>query len=337
MPKRRRSAKKRSASALSPGASPEAQKRSKVADVGSASKRRHLSTPSKSPRDEHEPAHATEQKAAGEAPQKFEQDVSRSATAPQATMTGANWNYDDDDQTCGPHCWPGQINGKQQSPIDLRLSKMKIITLKEPIQFVHYDKPLSGEFLNTGHSVQFIPDTQGENCPQIKGGMLDQTYKFIQYHYHWAQENSEGSEHALCGLRYPAELHLVHQGVDDPSKLAVLGIFLHLGDEHTALGPDCKVFPEIVECGQKVRCKSPVLLETKLPECKASFARYNGSLTTPPCSENVIWTVFTEPVQVTHEQLDVLRAIKDYRGTIIRKNYRPLQSVNDRSVFLASC
>jgi carbonic anhydrase len=125
---------------------------------------------------------------------------------------------------CGPQKWPGQIDGKQQSPIDLRLSKMKVITLKDPLQFINYDKPISGDFLNTGHSgkfcvcynqlnafclVQFIPDAQGDNCPKIKGGMLDQTYKFIQYHYHWAQDNNEGSEHALCGLRYPAELHLV--------------------------------------------------------------------------------------------------------------------------------
>lgn len=64
----------------------------------------------------------------------------------------ANWNYDDDDCQCGPQKWPGQIHGKQQSPIDLRLSKMKVITLKDPIQFVNYDKPISGDFVNTGHS-----------------------------------------------------------------------------------------------------------------------------------------------------------------------------------------
>lgn len=99
---------------------------------------------------------------------------------------------------------------------------MKMIALKDPFQFINYDKSLSGEFINTGHSgewvslclsrsinlVQFVPNPTTDT-PQIKGGMLDQTYKFIQYHYHWAQENNKGSEHALCGLRYPAELHLV--------------------------------------------------------------------------------------------------------------------------------
>jgi carbonic anhydrase len=85
--------------------------------------------------------------------------------------------------------------------------------------------------------------------------------------------------------------------------LAVLGVFLHLGDEHTALKPDCQVFSEILECGQKVRTKSPITLESKLPDCRATFARYNGSLTTPPCSENVVWTIFTEPVEVSSEQV----------------------------------
>jgi len=247
----------------------------------------------------------------------------------------ADWNYDDDCE-CGPQHWPGQINGKQQSPIDLRLSKMKVITLQDPLQFTNYNKPLSGEFVNTGHSVQFIPDSQTDG-PQIRGGMLDQAYKFVQYHYHWAQDNNEGSEHALCGLRYPAELHLVHQGIDDPTKLAVLGIFLHIGLDNVALKPDSEIFGEIVECGQKVRTKTPITLQNKLPESLASFARYQGSLTTPPCSENVVWTIFTEPVEVTPQQLESLRAVKDYRGSIIRKNYRPLQNVNDRNVFLASC
>lgn len=133
--------------------------------------------------------------------------------------------------------------------------------------------------------------------------MLDQTYKFIQYHYHWGQDNTEGSEHALCGLRYPAELHLVHQGVDDPSKLAVLGIFLHLGSDHIALDPDSQALPQILESGQRVRSKIPVSLEAKLPDSRASFARYNGSLTTPPCSENVVWSIFLEPVEVSHDQV----------------------------------
>lgn len=112
-----------------------------------------------------------------------------------------------------------------------------------------------------------------------------------------------GSEHTIGGLRYPAELHLVHQGVKDQSKLAVLGVFLKQGQQNLALGPEVNILPKIVECGQKARLESGVKLIDKLPECPSSFARYDGSLTTPPCSENVVWTVFTDPVDITGVQV----------------------------------
>ncbi|KAI6232063.1 Alpha carbonic anhydrase domain-containing protein [Aphelenchoides besseyi] len=267
-----------------------------------------------------------------------------------AIMTGSSWNYDDDGE-CGPHKWPMAVDGTRQSPIDLRLSKMNVITLQEPLQFVNYDQPLHGEYVNTGHSVpaklqhelnlmsgvsvQFLPSTQS-SLPEIYGGLLDQHYRFVQYHYHWAQQDLEGSEHAICGLRYPAELHLVHQGVDDPAKLAVLGIFLNRGDgDSRALGPDAEVFAQLTESGQRAAAKSAVNLSEKLPECKTSFVRYEGSLTTPPCSENVTWTIFTDPIDITPKQLELMRSIKDHSGSIIRKNCRPLQRLNNRTVFFA--
>ncbi|CAD5234089.1 unnamed protein product [Bursaphelenchus xylophilus] len=242
------------------------------------------------------------------------------------------WNYDDEGE-CGPKNWPGQIDGKYQSPIDLKLSKMKVVNLDDHFVFENYDKVLVGEFVNNGHSVQFIPDA-GQAIPTVSGGMLDQKYQFVQYHYHWGQHEG-GSEHTIGGLRYPAELHLVHQGVDDPTKLAVLGVFLKLGEQENALRAEVDILPNIIECGQKCRLEKGVRLQDKLPECPSSFARYDGSLTTPPCSENVVWTVFTDPVEVTEHQLDLLRNVKDNRGAIIRKNYRPVQSWNDRKVFLA--
>jgi carbonic anhydrase len=244
----------------------------------------------------------------------------------------AEWGYDDED-TCGPCNWPGvPKNGTQQSPIDLKLSKMKTYTLADPIKFVNYNKPLNGEFVNTGYSVQFVPDSRMD-VPEIYGGMLDQSYRFIQYHYHWAQNDNEGSEHTLGGLSYPAELHLVHQGVDDPSKLAVLGVFLTIGKDDSALSAEEAIFGKICESGSKAEYRGQVL-EKKLPENLCSFARYQGSLTTPPCSECVTWTVFTDPISVTREQLAALRQIKDCRGKVHRKNYRPVQRLNGRQVLL---
>jgi carbonic anhydrase len=243
-----------------------------------------------------------------------------------------NWNYDDDGE-CGPCNWPGETHGHAQSPIDLQLSKMKTICLNDHLKFVNYNKPISGEIVNNGHSIQFIPDPRID-VPEIYGGMLDQSYRFVQYHFHWAQNDNEGSEHTLGGLQYPAELHLVHKGVEDPSKLAVLGVFLTVGKDDSALRTEETVLSKILECGQRAELKNQIL-DFKLPENRNSFARYNGSLTTPPCSECVVWTVFTEPVSVTREQIALLRTVKDYRGSTIRKNYRPVQNLNDRTIYLA--
>jgi carbonic anhydrase len=247
-------------------------------------------------------------------------------------MTGSTWNYDDDDCECGPRNWPGEPKGNKQSPIDLQISKMKTVGLNDPLKFVNYDKPISGQLVNTGHSVQFTPEAR-INAPEIYGGMLDQSYRFIQYHFHWAQKDNEGSEHTLGGLRYPAELHLVHQGVDDPTKLAVLGVFLKLDDIGSALSVDEAALSKIKENGQSTSIKDQVL-NVKLPDNCGSFARYEGSLTTPPCSENVIWTVFTDPLGITTKQIALLRSVKDYRGSVIHKNYRPVQNLNDRKIYL---
>uniref|UniRef100_A0AC34QTQ5 Carbonic anhydrase n=1 Tax=Panagrolaimus sp. JU765 TaxID=591449 RepID=A0AC34QTQ5_9BILA len=195
----------------------------------------------------------------------------------------AQWNYEEDSQ-CGPCSWPNAETGRQQSPIDLKLSKMKVYQLADTMKFVNYHRPINGELVNNGHSVQFVPDSRID-APEIYGGMLDQSYRFVQYHYHWAQNNNEGSEHTLGGLSYPAELHLVHQGVDDPSKLAVLGVFLQIGKDDSAVSADETVLGEIVNFGDRAEIRGQIL-DMKLPENKCSFARYQGSLTTPPCTEN---------------------------------------------------
>lgn len=98
--------------------------------------------------------------------------------------------------------------------------------------------------------------------PEIFGGELDQVYRLIQYHFHWGQNDHEGSEHTLAGLRYPAELHLVHQGVDDPSKLAVLGVFLNIGEDGEALDSEAKHLGQVIEpsnyismdCSSSINC-----------------------------------------------------------------------------------
>ncbi|MFH4984763.1 hypothetical protein AB6A40_011472 [Gnathostoma spinigerum] len=101
-------------------------------------------------------------------------------------------------------------------------------------------------FLPQSISVQVNVDV-GTHKPEVSGGGLDQRYRLIQYHFHWAQHDHEGSEHTLGGLRYPAEMHLVHKGVDNPEKFAVVGVFLIVGNDGKALKVEENVLPKITE------------------------------------------------------------------------------------------
>ncbi|KAL3096009.1 hypothetical protein niasHS_005768 [Heterodera schachtii] len=283
-------------------------------------------------------------------------------TAPVARpLTVKDWDYDERGQ-CGPKHWlriaKCEHLGDHQSPIDFQLSKMRIHPLNiHPLCLVNFKKPLAGQLINTGCGIQFQPDPQIEP-PEIYGGLLDQNYRFVQYHFHWAQNDNEGSEHTIGGLRYPAELHLVHQGVKNPSKLAVLGIFLKLDNESengekkkfVFSAEEMEALKKVIEFEQNAAIDTEHSLSSKLPPncCQemassaehfvSSFVRYEGSLTTPPCSENVTWTVFTDPLLVTREQMSLLRALKDCKGNVIEKNYRPVQKCsNDREVlFMAA-
>ncbi|CAD6185223.1 unnamed protein product [Caenorhabditis auriculariae] len=240
-------------------------------------------------------------------------------------MTG-HWSYYEDDG-CGPTQWP---NGLRQSPVNIDLSNVVFHETNDGIKFVNYDHVLRGELVNNGHSVQLKPELYGE-APEIYGGGLDQVYRLVQYHFHWGSNCCEGSEHLIDGKSYPAELHLVHQGTEDPNMLAVIGVFLEIGDDGSALAQEEQVLSRLQYNNSSAYVENIVLAD-KLPINRNSFFRYSGSLTTPPCSEVVTWTVFPQPIQVTEEQLDLFRNVEDpYRRPIVR-NFRPVQELYDREI-----
>uniref|UniRef100_A0A915CZ37 DNA topoisomerase n=1 Tax=Ditylenchus dipsaci TaxID=166011 RepID=A0A915CZ37_9BILA len=252
----------------------------------------------------------------------------------QKYLAHLNWNYIESSRY-GPTHWPIlSCDGKQgrysclvhemahQSPVNLVLksgSRNTALNDIEPLKFINYDQEITGVLVNTGRSVQFNVNPQ-MHLPEICGSRLKQHYQFVQYHFHWSQNDNEGSEHTIDGHHYPAELHLVHRGVSDPTKLAVLAVFLELSNKKgKALKPDAYVLPFIQDYTQELQIEKQQL-KFKLPRKKQSFLRYKGSLTTPPCTENVVWSVFTEPLLISKSQLNLLRNIKDSQKCLIQKN-----------------
>ena len=145
---------------------------------------------------------------------------------------------------------------------------------------------------------------------------MDGSYQLWQFHAHWGSDNSKGSEHTVDGESYAAELHLVHwkqskysspsEACGQPDGLAVVGRFIQVGESpHEELEKILAYFEKIKCRGDKVDLDSSIDPGKLLPESAddASYWTYDGSLTTPPLAECVIWLVLKEPLVVSQEQV----------------------------------
>ena len=160
----------------------------------------------------------------------------------------------------------------------------------------------------------------------LSGGPLDGTYTILQYHLHWP------SEHVFNGVSYPLELHIVtaKDGVEDPVHtpmgLSVLGFVFKKGSSSSAaLKPLVDALPSIVESGAKVDLSSSEFkLEDVVNPVMSTplYGYYQGSLTTPPCTEVVEWINFLTPLEVGEEDIAKFEALKDDDGKVIKSNTR---------------
>lgn len=229
------------------------------------------------------------------------------ATASQASNV-THWGYTGDS---APEHW-GKLNpeyqacatGKNQSPIDLTGF---VEAELEPIAFAY--SGLAKEVINNGHSIQ-ANYTSGSTL-SIDG----KTFELKQFHFHSPSENT------LDGAFFPLEGHFVH--VDGDGNIAVLAVLYALGEENPALAKLWKQMPE--KAGEKAALASQVRAEDLMPEDK-DYYRFNGSLTTPPCSEGVRWLVLKNQATVSQEQ------VGQFTHVMHEPNNRPVQPTNARLI-----
>jgi len=248
------------------------------------------------------------------------------------------------DGPTGPEHWGEQFNqcvGKHQSPINIDLNQI-VKKVLPPLQFQGFDTPVRQMNLtNNGHTVQLTVDE--ESLPKIMGGPLHGVYQFAQLHFHWGDNDTFGSEDTIAGHRFPMELHIVFYKQDYMSSrgalshedgLTVLAFFYELSDADNELYNELiQHVEEIQEPDDISQFEFPPNFNNLLPRDLTHYFTYNGSLTTPPCSEVVTWIDFKEPVLLSHNQLEVFRRLRDHHNHTMTHNFRPVQPLGDREVW----
>lgn len=222
--------------------------------------------------------------------------------------SGVHWGYSGHD---GPEHW-GDLSpeysicasGKNQSPINL--SGFIEADLK-PIAFDYRTNGI--KILNNGHTVQ-VNHAPGSTIA-VEGHM----FELKQFHFHSPSENH------INGTSFPLEAHLVHS--DTNGNLAVVAVMFETSDLNKVLAEVCSKMPE--HAGDKHDLSPNISAERLLPSDR-DYYRFNGSLTTPPCSEGVWWLVMKKPVSASKTQ------IERFRQAMQQPNNRPLQKINSRPV-----
>ncbi|MGC3872890.1 carbonic anhydrase [Halomonas sp. GXIMD04776] len=219
----------------------------------------------------------------------------------------AQWGYSG---AKGPENWaelsPDNFAcaGKNQAPINLTGF---IEAELQPITF-DYQKGAE-QILNNGHTVQ-VNYEQGSSI-DVDGI----TFDLKQFHFHAPSENH------IDGESYPLEAHLVH--ASDEGDLAVVAVMFEEDTANEGLKKAWTKMPE--QAGEERALPSSVRAEDILPENRDHY-RFNGSLTTPPCTEGVRWLVMKQPLTASSEQ------IERFADVLHEPNNRPLQPVNARPV-----
>ena len=224
-----------------------------------------------------------------------------------ATEAPAPWSYGG---MSGPQAW-GRLKpeysacavGQRQSPIDIRDGLALDL---DPVKFDY--QPGNFAIVDTGHTIQV--NVAPGNAIEVGG----RRYALQQFHFH------RPSEERINGRQFEMDVHLVHQ--DAEGRLAVVAVLLERGAAQPLLQTLWKHLP--LEQQEEVAVPTAIDLNQLLPSDRRYYT-YMGSLTTPPCSEGVLWLVMQQPLTVSARQIDIF-------SRLYPMNARPMQRAAGRLI-----
>ncbi len=230
-------------------------------------------------------------------------------TAPQTAHAAQteHWSYEGRN---GPLAWAKLSpeyaacgTGTRQSPIDIRDG------MKVDLDAITFDyRPSGFKVIDNGHTVQ--ANIGGWNSLRVAG----RRFKLVQFHFH------SPSEEMIDGKQFDMVAHLVHK--DGEGRVAVVAVLIESGVRQPAIQTVLNNLP--LEKGEEQTASSPIDVTQLLPADRRYFT-YMGSLTTPPCTEDVLWIVMKQPVQASANQLNLF-------ARMYPMNARPVQDMGDRVI-----
>ncbi|KAL2099959.1 hypothetical protein ACEWY4_004353 [Coilia grayii] len=263
--------------------------------------------------------------------------------------TASDYCYDEGQ--CDPYAWGDSyptchpLLEAHHSPINLEDGVTRDEAL-EALELKGFDSVQKGQWRlhNDGHSV-ILEVGRGM---MVSGGGLPGTYITLQLHFHWGSLATNGSEHTIHTQRFPMEMHIVNMksnypnltsAMEDPSGLAVLAVFMDVNyTENTNFTPIIKALSAVPHRGQSTNVK-PFALANLLPlDHMGLYYRYHGSLTTPPCSQVVEWTVYEVPVQISRSQYEqfateLFSTEEEEEDVLLQNNFRHVHPTFSRVVY----
>lgn len=230
-----------------------------------------------------------------------------SLTGAAISAHAAEWGYEGE---TGPANWHKLDpafrmcgEGRNQSPVNIT----GVVEAELPPLKIKEGGQVTG-LVHNGHTVKA---TVSEGAGLEMDG---HHFALKQFHFHAPSEN------AVDGKLYPMEIHFVH--ADKDGNLAVVGVFVKKGAENDTLARLWKALPRKKGDTTKPEGVSATAL---LPKNRA-YWRFNGSLTTPPCSEGVRWFVLKTPVEASEAQIQAFEKVMGHA------NNRPVQPLNARLI-----
>lgn len=210
----------------------------------------------------------------------------------------------------GPEHW-GRLDpanklcdsGQRQSPIDIRDG---IRVDLPPINFNY--RPSLFRIIDTGNTVQAAVSDN-------RISLIGKEYELIQFHFH------RPGEERINGQSFDMTVHFVHKAYD--GRLAIVAVPVKRGSEHPVIQTLWNYLP--LERDADVYPPGVAIDLNELLPVQRGYLTYIGSLTTPPCSEGVLWLVMQSPIELSPEQIDIF-------ARLYPNNVRPIQTANGRLI-----